>query len=136
MADEWMTWVPVLKVTDAQASADFYCEVLGFTKDWEHRFADDFPLYVSVSRDQLCLHLSEHEGGGTRIGDLFIAVRNVDETYSQLVARGLQPDGPPEDRPYGVRDFGFSDADGHHFVLGADLETFEEAEGRSYPEDS
>ena len=63
--DQWLTWVPVLRVRDARASERFYCEILGFTKDWEHRFADDFPLYISVSRDALVLHLSEHEGGGT-----------------------------------------------------------------------
>ena len=53
-------WVPIFTVEDATAAGEFYCATLGFEKDWEHRFADDFPLYVSISRDGLSLHLSEH----------------------------------------------------------------------------
>ena len=132
MDDRWLHWVPVLQVSDARRSEDFYCEVLGFAKDWEHRFAEDFPLYVSVSRGPLRLHLSEHGQGGSRKAELFIAVQDVDTTYSGLMERGLEADGPPEDRPYGVRDFGLSDPDGHHLVLGTALADFAHAPGRSW----
>lgn len=136
MDSDWTHWVPVLKVEDARRSTRFYCDVLGFDKDWEHRFAEEFPLYVSVSRGPLRLHLSEHEGGGTRKADLFIAVRDVDRTYAEARTRGLQPEGPPEDRAYGVRDFGFTDPDGHHFTVGTGLPGFAEATGRAYPDEA
>lgn len=136
MADTWNCWVPVLRVQDGRRSERFYCEVLGFTKDWEHRFADDFPLYVAVSRGDLCLHLSEHGEGEVQRAHLYVAVQNVDETYAALVARGLVAQGPPENRPYGVRDFGLDDPDGHHLVLGTDLADFEEAPGRSHGDES
>ena len=122
MSDDWVSMVPVLKVEDATVSARFYCDVLGFTKDWEHRFSEDFPLYVSVSRGGLCFHLSEHAGGGSEKIDLYIRVRDVDQSYSELVKRGLEPEGPPEDREYGTRDFAFTDPDGHHMTLGANLQ--------------
>ncbi len=137
MNDEWLRWVPVLKVKDARQSERFYCDGLGFVKDWEHRFAADFPLYISVSRDALCLHLSEHEGGGTHRGELFIAVRDVDFTYAALVERGLQADGSPENRSYGVRDFSLTDPDGHRLVLGTNLANFANSPERTFkPEDS
>ncbi len=132
MHDQWLRWVPVLKVKDARQSERFYCEVLGFIKDWEHRFAADFPLYISMSRGPLCLHLSEHEGGGTQKGELFIAVIDVDRTYAALLERGLEADGPPENRSYGVRDFGLMDPDGHHLVLGTSLANFATSPGRTF----
>ena len=46
MAEEWSTWVPILRVKDARTSAQFYKEAMGFEIDWEHRFADGFPLYM------------------------------------------------------------------------------------------
>lgn len=134
MEDQWLQWVPVFKVQDARKSERFYCEVLGFLKDWEHRFAADFPLYISLSRGAICLHLSEHEGGGTRKGELFIAVKDVDHTYAVLKERGLKVDGPPESHSYGVRDFGFTDPDGHRLVLGTSLDGFGESPGRTFPE--
>lgn len=58
--NQWRCWVPVLNVRDARHSAEFYRGFLGFSQDWEHQFDDGFPLYVSLSRDDLSLHLSEH----------------------------------------------------------------------------
>ena len=127
----WKRWVPVFKVKDARHSGAFYCNVLGFQKDWEHQFADNFPLYLSVSRDSLTLHLSEH-GDDSSQCDVFIAVDDVDQEYKELTERGLVTDGPPENRPYGVRDFGFSDPDGNHLTLGTNLDGFERAQGRTY----
>ena len=66
MAQKWSGWIAILKVADAPRSVAFYCDILGFSKDWEHRFDDGWPLYVSVSRGPLTLHLSEHQGGGTQ----------------------------------------------------------------------
>lgn len=134
MQDAWLHWVPVLRVQNARQSERFYCDVLGFVKDWEHRFGVDFPLYIALSRGALRLHLSEHEGGGTRSADLFIAVGDVDRTYAALLERGLEADGPPADRPYGVRDFGLQDPDGHHLVLGTPLAGFAASPGRTYEE--
>ncbi len=130
MAD-WQRWVPIFKVTDAHHSCAFYCDMLGFEKDWEHRFANDFPLYISVSRDSLTLHLSEH-GDEPRQSDVFVAVDDVDQVYATLTERGLVAHGPPGDRPYGVRDFAFNDPDGNHLTLGTTLADFETAPGRTY----
>lgn len=44
--------------------------------------------------------------------------------------RGLELNGPPEDRPYGVRDFALCDPDGR-LVIATALPNFEEALGRT-----
>jgi catechol 2,3-dioxygenase-like lactoylglutathione lyase family enzyme len=117
-------------VRNARESEKFYCDLLGLTKDWEHQAAADFPLYVSVSRGSLTLHLSEHDAG-SRQGMQVISVEDVDAAYAELCKRGLQPNGPPENRDYGVRDFSFTDPDGHHFVMATPLPGFQEATGRT-----
>jgi hypothetical protein len=41
---------------------EFYVGFLGFGVDWEHRFEENTPAYIQVSRDGLVLYLSEHHG--------------------------------------------------------------------------
>ena len=52
--------VPTLRVIDAVKSCIFYCDVLGFKKNWEHRFGLEYPLFVSVSRGPTTIFLTEH----------------------------------------------------------------------------
>jgi len=54
--------IPILRIFDEAKAREFYVDFLGFTVDWEHRFNDDAPLYMQVSRDGCVLHLSEHYG--------------------------------------------------------------------------
>lgn len=128
MSEDWSGWIPILPVADAQRSLRFYCDLLGFTQDWEHRFEEGFPLYVQVSRGTVILHLSEHGDPGQSASHC-IGVRDVDATYAEFTGRGLKTNGPPEDRAYGVRDFSFNDPDGHHLVFATQLNWFDEAAG-------
>ncbi|MCB9765244.1 MAG: VOC family protein [Alphaproteobacteria bacterium] len=121
VSDRLLAWVPIFTVQDATASARFYVEVLGFTLDWEHRFAEGWPLYVQVSRDGLSLHLSEHGADKAQTSDLYVSVADVDATWAAMVARGLTDVAAPEDREYGVRDFDLHDPDGHHLTFGTPL---------------
>jgi len=118
MPENWSAWVPILAVKDARASAEFYKQALGFDVDWEHRFEEGFPLYVQVSRSPLQLHLSEHEGGGTRAADFFVRVPDVDAVYRGMLDQGIRPTTEPTDQPYGIRDFCVVDPDGHRITLG------------------
>jgi hypothetical protein len=52
--------VPILRIFSVEKAKEFYLDFLGFTLDWEHRFADGLPLYLQVSRGAHCLHLNEH----------------------------------------------------------------------------
>jgi uncharacterized glyoxalase superfamily protein PhnB len=57
--------VPILRILDVPKAMEFYCDFLGFSLDFEHRFSPGLPLYAQVSRDGAVLHLSEHFGDGT-----------------------------------------------------------------------
>jgi catechol 2,3-dioxygenase-like lactoylglutathione lyase family enzyme len=65
---------PVLRILDYRKALDFYTGWLGFTVDWEYRFAEGFPVYLQVSLNGLSLHLTEHQndcspGGKVHIDD-------------------------------------------------------------------
>ncbi len=79
--------IPVLRIFDIDRARDFYVEWLGFTVDWEHRFHDDAPLYMQVSRDGLVLHLSEHSGDGTPGSVVYVRARGVAELHRELIAK-------------------------------------------------
>jgi uncharacterized glyoxalase superfamily protein PhnB len=117
MSEQWSSWVPILRVKDAQISAKFYREALGFKVDWEHRFEDGFPLYMQVSRRPLVLHLSEHQGG-TTAAEFFVRVPDVDTVYKSIVDQGIEPASEPTDQEWGIRDFCLVDPDGHRVTLG------------------
>ena len=54
--------IPVLRMFDEVKTREFYVGFLGFHVVFEHRFGDDFPLYMGIRRSNVTLHLSEHHG--------------------------------------------------------------------------
>lgn len=40
---------PILRIFDEAKAREFYVDFLGFKVDWEHRFGENFPLYMQVS---------------------------------------------------------------------------------------
>jgi ribosomal-protein-alanine N-acetyltransferase len=79
--------VPIIRIFDVGRAREFYVEWLGFNVDWEHRFHDDAPLYMQVSRSSLVLHLSEHSGDGTPGSVVYVGARGVAELHRELLAK-------------------------------------------------
>ena len=76
--------VPILRIFDVDRACDFYVDYLGFEIDWEHRFSDDAPLYMQVSRGTLVLHLSEHHGDGTPGSTVYVETSCVRAYHAEL----------------------------------------------------
>ena len=70
--------VPILRSFDESKAREFYVDFMGFTVDWEHRFADNAPLYMQVSREGIVIHLSEHHGDCSPGGAVRIEMADVD----------------------------------------------------------
>jgi catechol 2,3-dioxygenase-like lactoylglutathione lyase family enzyme len=87
MSIEFRRVVPILRIFDIDKAMDFYVGYLGFTVDWEHRFADGMPLYMQVSRGNLVLHLSEHHGDGTPGTVVYVETAGVRELHAELEAK-------------------------------------------------
>ena len=81
------TVIPILRIFDVAKAREFYVDYLGFRIDWEHRFDDDAPLYMQVSRDHVVLHLSEHHGDGTPGSAVYVTTQGVRAYHAELQAR-------------------------------------------------
>ncbi|MGW8815340.1 glyoxalase superfamily protein [Gordonia terrae] len=79
--------VPVLRIFDVAAARRFYCEYLGCEVLFEHRFADDLPLYLRVGRGEIELDLSEHHGDGTPGSVVWIDATGLDALHGELRSR-------------------------------------------------
>ena len=79
--------VPILRIFSIAKAKEFYCDFLGFTVDWEHRFADDAPLYMQVSRAGLALHLSEHHGDACPGSTVHVEVDGIDAFHRAVTAK-------------------------------------------------
>src|SRR5690606_27953261 len=73
--------IPILRIFDEAKAREFYCEFLGFTVGFEHRFEAGLPLYMEVQRDALRLHLSEHHGDATPGSTVFVPLRGLEALY-------------------------------------------------------
>jgi uncharacterized glyoxalase superfamily protein PhnB len=109
---------PILRIFDEAKAREFYQDFLGFTVDWEHRFGDDFPLYLQVTRDGCQLHLSEHYGDAVPGAALRIEVDDVDALAAELRAKAYRYSRPgTEAKPWGTRETAITDPFGNRLVF-------------------
>ncbi|MBR0709804.1 bleomycin resistance protein [Bradyrhizobium liaoningense] len=107
----------VFVVSDITASLAYYRDVLGFEVTFEY---GQPPSYACLCRGEVGLHLLV-AAATKRLpgqGGLCVFVRDVDELYAELSARGARLLNRPEDRDYGMRDFDVVDADGNQLTFG------------------
>ncbi len=79
--------IPILRIFSIEKAREFYLDYLGFHLDWEHRFDDNAPRYLQVSRDGLVLHLSEHYGDSSPGVAFHVQGRGVREYHAELTAK-------------------------------------------------
>lgn len=79
--------VPIFRIFDEAKAREFYIDFLGFHVDWEHRFEENMPLYMQVSRAGLVLHLSEHVGDACPGSTVFVRMTGIDALHAELAAK-------------------------------------------------
>ncbi|AXC14499.1 Lactoylglutathione lyase [Acidisarcina polymorpha] len=107
----------VFQVKDLSAALHFYCEVLGFEKDFE------YGPYAGVHWGECYLHLCVHTTWNRPVGGGAISVfaDEVDEYCTLTRGRGAKIELEPTNEPYGMRDFVVSDPDGNILTFGCAL---------------
>lgn len=94
---------PIMRIFDEERAAEFYQGFLGFSRDWDHRFGDNFPLYAQVSRAGLVLHLSGHHGDATPGSTVFVTMTGIRAFHAELSARNYRHNKPGlEQAPWGL----------------------------------
>lgn len=107
---------PILRVSDLDASLDYYTRVLGFILNWRD---DDGSSFASISRDECHLFLSVGDQGHPGSW-MWIGVSDVDVLHDELLAKGAHVRHPPANYPWGSREVQIEDPDGNVLRLGSE----------------
>ena len=107
--------IPLLHVSNSVAAEDFYCNRLGFRREFAHRFDDakPDPCYMGFSRDGVRLNVSSFSGDGVSGGVVKLIVDDVDALCAEFLAKGVKIDSGPVDQTWGSREMYVKDADGN-----------------------
>jgi len=111
--------VPILRMFDEQKAREFYAGFLGFKIDFEHRFGDNFPLYMGISRSDCRLHLTEHHGDACPGASVRIHTDSIDELTQELARKDYRyaKPGEPEKTPWGSRELSVTDPFGNRLTF-------------------
>jgi catechol 2,3-dioxygenase-like lactoylglutathione lyase family enzyme len=107
-----------LRIYDLAKTREFYVDFLGFSIDWEHRFDDNAPLYMQVSRGGVILHLSQHHGDGSPNQHVRIQTAGIEALHAELTAKTYRYMRPGlEHAPWGERSVGVIDPVGNQLYF-------------------
>jgi uncharacterized glyoxalase superfamily protein PhnB len=110
--------IPILRMFDVVKAREFYLDYLGFSVDFEHRFHDNAPLFMGISRDGVPLFLSEHHGDGSPGAHIRIDVTGVDDLCAELKAKNYRYMNPGlQDQEWGERELTVIDPFGNHITF-------------------
>ncbi|WP_126452920.1 glyoxalase superfamily protein [Sulfuriflexus mobilis] len=116
--------VPILRSFDEVKAKEFYVKFLGFNIDWEHRFENNTPLYMQLSKDDCIIHLSEHHGDSSPGASLRILTSNIDSYQKELLEKKYKNARPDiRDMPWGTRDMVISDPFGNKLIFNEEQST-------------
>lgn len=87
MATQFNSIIPVLRLFDIAKAKEFYLDFLGFTLDWEHRFEENSPIYLQISKGNIKLHLSEHHGDSSPGAHIRVMMSEIEPFHKELIAK-------------------------------------------------
>ena len=116
--------IPILTYQDIPAAHDFLVHAFGFEAGGVSRNSDDQPIHGEVRSGDAPIWLHrvtpEHRLDSPAASDvansgLFVFVDDVDAHYERARAAGALIDSQPVDQPYGQREYGARDIEGHRW---------------------
>ena len=114
---------PILRIFDEAKAREFYLDFLGFRVDFEHRFGENLPLYMGVTRDGVTLHLSEHHGDGSSGAHIRIAAGDVVAFHQELTDKQYKYNRPGiENTPWKTREVTVLDPFGNQLTFATPLD--------------
>lgn len=108
--------MPAFPCTNVPDAVKYYVEVLGFSVNYQQH-----DLGV-MDRDEIRLLLVQATGANKGTGSCCIYIKNADELYAELLAKGANVLGEPVSQLWGLRDFAILDKDENRIVF---AQTFE-----------
>lgn len=120
--------IPMLTYRDIAAAHDFLVHAFGFDSGGVHRNADGEAIHGEVRAGDAAIWLhrvaAEHQLDSPVAADvansgLVVYVDDVDAHYQRARSAGARIDGEPVDQPYGQREYGARDPEGHRWWFAA-----------------
>lgn len=105
---------PTLRVRDLAASLAFYVDRLGFRLGFTW---GDPPDFAGVELDRVSIHLGLGQAA-PEAGYVYFVVSDVDELHRRHTAAGVSITSALADKPWGMREYGTEDPDGHRLRFG------------------
>ena len=121
---EFKRTIPLLVYEDIEGAHDFLVDAFGFGPGGIERDGDGQVVHgeVVVGDGRIWLHrvTPEHEMASPRTmaaatGGLVVHVDDVDAHFERARAAGASIDRDPTDQPYGQREYGARDPEGHRW---------------------
>jgi MerR family transcriptional regulator, thiopeptide resistance regulator len=122
--------IPVLVYEDIEAGHDYLVNVFGFTSGGLHRLDDGLVVHGEVMLGDFAIWLHavspEHDMDSPRQATashagLSVHIPDVDDHYARVKAAGARIDREPTDQPYGLREYGVRDPEGHRWWFSTPL---------------
>ena len=122
--------IPILVCQNIAAEHDFLVDTLGFSSGGIHRAPDGQVVHgeVRIGSVVIWLHrvvddlkLAAPRSMPAASGGLVVFVSDVDAHYSRATSRGARTDSEPKDMPYGQREYGLTDPEGHRWWFASPL---------------
>jgi MerR family transcriptional regulator, thiopeptide resistance regulator len=116
--------IPLLTYQDIAAAHDFLVRAFGFGSGGVHRTPDGQAVHGEVRAGDAVIWLhrvtAEHHLDSPAAVDmansgLVVQVDDVDAHYQHARAAGARIDSEPVDQPYGQREYGARDPEGHRW---------------------
>ena len=108
---------PILRIFDEAKAREFYLDFLGFKSDWQHRFDENSPIYMQISKDGCIIHLSEHHGDCSPGAHVRIATDELEAFQKQLLAKHYKYARPGiQEMPWG-KDMSIADPFGNRLTF-------------------
>jgi uncharacterized glyoxalase superfamily protein PhnB len=120
---------PLLVYADLCAAHDFLVTAFGFTPGGVVDNADGEPVHAEVSIGGMTVWLHRADAQQqlapaaalpAQSGGLAVVVPNVDAHHRNASAAGATIDSTPADMPYGRREYGARDLEGHRWWFGTE----------------
>jgi uncharacterized glyoxalase superfamily protein PhnB len=116
--------IPLLVYEDIESAHDFLVKAFGFEPGGVECDADGNVIHGEVRSGDRVIWLhrvtEEHDlaspsSGGPATGGVVVHVDDVDAHFARARAAGAPIDGEPSDQPYGQREYGARDLEGHRW---------------------
>jgi uncharacterized glyoxalase superfamily protein PhnB len=122
--------IPILVCEDIAAEHDFLVSAFGFTSGGIHRSPDGQPVHAEVRAGEVViwlhrvaaeLKLASPRSLPAASSGLVVHVDDVNAHFKHAKEHGANVESEPKDMPYGQREYGARDLEGHRWWFAAPL---------------